>query len=116
MEEIGLPFDIAKNGQEAINMWREKHYDVVLMDVQMPIMDGLTTTREIRKIEKENNFIPTPIIGMTAHALVQDKNKCIEAGMTDYLSKPIDNNQLKQKLLNNIQKNESVRIRKTAAQ
>lgn len=115
MEEIGLPFDIAKNGQAAIDKWREKHYDIVLMDVQMPVMDGLTATREIRKIEKENGFNPTPIIGMTAHALVQDKNKCIDAGMTDYLSKPIDSIQLKQKILNHIQKDNIVRIKKTAA-
>ena len=114
MEEIGLPFDVAKNGQQAIDMWRERHYDIVLMDVQMPVKDGLTATAEIRQIEEENGFNPTPIIGMTAHALVQDKNKCISAGMTDYLSKPIDSNQLKQKILNHIQKDNVVRIKKSS--
>jgi len=64
MEEIGLPFDVAKNGEEAISMWSEKHYDIVLMDVQMPIMDGLTATSKIRDIEKQNGFNETPIILM----------------------------------------------------
>jgi len=112
MEEIGLPFDIARNGQEAVDMWTSKHYDIVLMDVQMPIKDGLTATSEIRTIEKENGFNETPIIGMTAHALVQDKNKCIDAGMTDYLSKPIDSHKFKQKILDHIQKDNVVRIKR----
>lgn len=116
MEEIGLPFDVAKNGEEAISMWSEKHYDIVLMDVQMPIMDGLTATSKIRDIETENGFNETPIIGMTAHALVEDKNKCIHAGMSDYLSKPIDSTKLKQKILQYIQKDNVVRIKKTATE
>lgn len=112
MEEIGLPFDIAKNGEEAIRMWSEKHYDIVLMDVQMPVMDGLTATSKIRDIEKENGFNATPIIGMTAHALIEDKDKCIDAGMTDYISKPIDSVKLKEKILNHIQKDNVVRMKK----
>lgn len=112
MEEIGMPYNVAKNGEQAISMWREKHYDIVLMDIQMPVMDGLTATREIRKIEDQNGFAPTPIIGMTAHALMQDKDKCIESGMTDYLSKPIDSNLLKQKILKHIQKDNVVSLKR----
>jgi len=90
MDEIGLQYDVANNGAEAIEKWKSKHYDLVLMDVQMPIMDGLTATKNIRSYEVENKFDPIPIIGMTAHALVEDKQKCIDVGMTDYLPKPID--------------------------
>ena len=116
MEEIGLPFDVAKNGEEAISMWSEKHYDIVLMDVQMPVMDGLTATSKIRDIEKQNGFNETPIIGMTAHALIEDKDKCIDAGMSDYLSKPIDSTKLKEKILKYIQKDNVIRMQKTATE
>lgn len=98
MEEIGMPFDVVHNGQEAVDQWSKKHYDFVLMDVQMPVMDGITATKTIREIEQLNNFDATVIIGMTAHALIEDKEKCIQSGMTDYLSKPIDSHQLKEKV------------------
>jgi CheY-like chemotaxis protein len=113
VEEIGLLYDVAHNGQEAIDMWRTNHYDIILIDVQMPIKDGLTAVEEIRSLEKLNNLVKTPIIGMTAHALVQDKNKCIQAGMDDYISKPIDSIVLKQKILHHIQKDGRDRRKKT---
>ena len=100
MEEIGLNYDIARNGQEALNLWHENHYDVVLMDVQMPILDGLSATKAIRKLEQENKLPETPIIGMTAHALVEDRQKCIDSGMSDYLPKPLDSDRLKEKIFN----------------
>lgn len=103
MDEIDLNYDIAKNGQEALDLWREKHYDVILMDVQMPVMDGLTATKSIRDMELKNKLPETPIIGMTAHALVEDKEKCIDSGMTDYLSKPLDSDLLKEKIFKYIQ-------------
>jgi CheY-like chemotaxis protein/nitrogen-specific signal transduction histidine kinase len=98
MDDIGLQYDIARNGEDAVNQWKSKHYDLILMDVQMPVMDGLTATQTIRKCEEENKFDTIPIIGMTAHALVEDRQKCIDSGMTDYLSKPIDSQQLKEKI------------------
>ncbi|PZO87396.1 MAG: hypothetical protein DI626_04050, partial [Micavibrio aeruginosavorus] len=73
-------------------------------DIQMPEMDGLTATRTIRNMEEEQSRDRTPIIGLTAHALVADKQKCIEAGMDDYLSKPIVENDLKSAMLNQMQK------------
>ncbi len=100
MDDIGLKYDVANNGEEALKMWEAKRYDIILMDVQMPVMDGLSATQKIRQAEKKNGFDTTPIIGMTAHALVEDKQKCIDAGMTDYLSKPIDSQKLKQKIYN----------------
>lgn len=89
LEDIGLEYDIAKTGLEAVNLWKDNHYDIVLMDVQMPEMDGFTATAEIRRLEEEQKQDRTPIIGMTAHALVGDKNKCIESGMDSYLPKPL---------------------------
>jgi CheY-like chemotaxis protein len=69
------------------------------MDVQMPEMDGFTATAQIRKMETEKGLPRTPIIGMTAHALVGDKEKCIEAGMDSYLPKPIVEIDLKTKII-----------------
>jgi PAS domain S-box-containing protein len=99
LESMGIDFDVAKTGLEALNMWNENHYDMVLMDIQMPEMDGFTATKQIRKIEEEENIDATPIIGMTAHALVGDKDKCIEAGMDAYLPKPIVEVDLKATIL-----------------
>ena len=95
LEDMGLEFDVAKTGLQAVNLWRENHYDLILMDIQMPEMDGFTATRQIRYIEEEQHIDATPIIGMTAHALVGDKDKCIEAGMNAYLPKPIVEDDLK---------------------
>ncbi|MZR30052.1 hybrid sensor histidine kinase/response regulator [Sneathiella litorea] len=89
LEEMNVQFDIAKTGLEAVNLWKENHYGLILMDIQMPEMDGFTSTRLIRSIESEKGFSRTPIVGMTAHALVSDKEKCLEAGMDGYLPKPI---------------------------
>ncbi len=107
MDEIGLQYDVANNGEEAIEKWKSKHYDLVLMDVQMPVMDGLTAAKIIRNYEIENNFQPTPIIGLTAHALVEDKQKCIDAGMTDYLSKPIDSQKFKETIYHHLHTNDN---------
>jgi PAS domain S-box-containing protein len=89
LEDMGLPFDIARSGKQALDHWNEQHYDLILMDIQMPEMDGFTATRNIRETEARENLPRTPIIGMTAHALVGDRDKCIEAGMDAYLPKPI---------------------------
>ncbi len=99
LESMNVNYDVAKTGLEAVNMWKECHYDLVLMDIQMPEMDGFTATRHIRQIESEQNLDSTPIIGMTAHALVGDKDKCIECGMDAYLPKPIVETDLKAAIL-----------------
>ena len=82
----GCSFDFVANGQEALSMLSQKKYDLVLMDIQMPEMDGYTTTRCIRSDLKMN----IPVIAMTAHALRGEKEKCLASGMNDYISKPID--------------------------
>ncbi len=81
--------DIAENGAIACEKFITGHYDLVLMDRQMPVMDGLTATRAIRQWEVTNNRPPTPILALTASALKGDQEKCEEAGCTAYLTKPI---------------------------
>jgi signal transduction histidine kinase/DNA-binding response OmpR family regulator/HPt (histidine-containing phosphotransfer) domain-containing protein len=93
IEGAGLNVDLATNGQEAINAVKENSYDAVLMDVQMPVMDGYTATKAIRKWEggmRNEGNDPIPIIAMTAHAMAGDKEKSLQAGMNDHVTKPID--------------------------
>ena len=78
------------NGIQAVKALEESSYNLVLMDVQMPEMDGFEATRKIRKIESESGKKRIPIIAMTAHAMKKDRDNCISAGMDDYVSKPID--------------------------
>lgn len=102
LDDAGCAYDVARNGQQAVDMWKEHPYDLLLMDVQMPLMDGFSATAAIRKIEREHALPRTPIIGMTAHALVGDKDKCIEAGMDAYLPKPLIEDDLRQEIFNHI--------------
>ncbi|MCW3787597.1 response regulator [Plebeiibacterium sediminum] len=74
----------AKDGQEAIDMYKENDIDLVLMDLQLPILDGYTATKEIKKIDSK-----VPIIAQTAHVMSGEREKCLEAGCDDYLAKPI---------------------------
>jgi len=80
---------VSENGKEAVECFRQSEFDGILMDVQMPIMDGFTATGIIQKMENEKGHARTPIIATTALALKGDKEKCLEAGMDDYLSKPL---------------------------
>ncbi len=89
----GHKIDIAQNGQEAIEMINKNNYDLVLMDIQMPIMDGLTATLNIRKDPK---FTTLPIIAMSAHAMKGDKEISLQHGMNDHLAKPINPEELHQ--------------------
>lgn len=79
--------DVANNGKEALDKFGSIKYDIILMDIQMPIMNGIVTTKKIRSIEKSTNS-HTPIIAITANALLGDKEECLAAGMDDYISKP----------------------------
>ncbi len=74
----------AKDGQEAIDMFKANQIDLVLMDLQLPVMDGYTATREIKKINPD-----VPIVAQTAHVMSGEREKCMEAGCNDYLAKPI---------------------------
>ena len=93
LKKAGVTVSIANDGSEGLNALLEHpaQFDAVLMDIQMPIMDGLTATKRIRELPQ---FDHLPIIAMTAHAMADDRQKCLDAGMQDYLSKPIDVRQL----------------------
>ena len=91
LEDAEVFVDLAENGAEAVRMARENDYDVVLMDMQMPVMDGIEATRILRS---DARFQTLPIIAMTANALVSDRELCLEAGMNDHIAKPIDPDQL----------------------
>jgi len=92
LEGAGLNVTLATNGLEAVNAVKENNYDAVLMDVQMPVMDGYTATREIRNLKSEIRNVP--VIAMTAHAMAGDEDKSLQAGMNGHVTKPIDPDQL----------------------
>ncbi|MCB1144594.1 MAG: bacteriohemerythrin [Leptospiraceae bacterium] len=94
--DFGLDVTIAENGRIALNLLQDNIFDIILMDMQMPVMDGITATGEIRK---NPNISEIPIIAMTANALEENKLECLEAGMNDFLSKPIEINKLASALL-----------------
>jgi len=89
LDGLGLPHSLAVNGREAVRSWAELRPTLVLMDVSMPELNGLEATAEIREIEAREGLVPTPIIAVTAHSLKGDEDRCLAAGMDDYLSKPI---------------------------
>ncbi|OYW21383.1 MAG: hybrid sensor histidine kinase/response regulator [Sphingomonas sp. 32-62-10] len=89
LEDTPYQVDVAETGAIACEMFKAGHYDLVLMDRQMPVMDGLTATRTLRAWEKTNGRRPTPIIALTASALKGDRETCLAAGCTAYLTKPI---------------------------
>lgn len=84
---MGYDCDIAINGLDALEKFQADRYDLILMDLQMPLMDGLETTRRIRALEHESGSLPVPIIAMTAHAETTDRMNCAEAGMNGFLHK-----------------------------
>ncbi|MBF0397070.1 MAG: response regulator [Desulfobacterales bacterium] len=90
LSKFGLCADVVDNGKKAIEALENKDYTIVLMDVQMPEMDGFEATRSIRDIGSKVLNHDIPIIAMTAHAMKGDENRCISAGMNDYISKPIN--------------------------
>ncbi|HWR98690.1 MAG TPA: response regulator [Candidatus Methanoperedens sp.] len=102
LEQAKYEVDLAADGRLAVEAFRTRRYDLILMDIQMPVMDGFEATRAIRKLEEEARSEPAAeskagrcvIIAMTAHALKGDRDKCLEAGMDDYLTKPMKKEQL----------------------
>jgi CheY-like chemotaxis protein/nitrogen-specific signal transduction histidine kinase len=102
LENFGYRYEIAHNGQEALDKFSPDQYSVILMDVQMPFMDGLQTTTRIRTTEKAQNTPRVPIIAMTAHALKGDRERCLQAGMDDYITKPFNPHQLQAVLLKHV--------------
>ena len=87
LQDVGIRVDLAPDGAMAVQMAAQRSYDLILMDMQMPVMDGITATKEIRRDPRHADL---PILAMTANALSGDRDKCLEAGMNDHLAKPID--------------------------
>jgi CheY-like chemotaxis protein len=86
---------LAKDGRKAVSLFRTRKIDLILMDINMPLMDGLEATKEIRVIERENGAAQTPIVAVTAHVKPADQHVCIAASMNDYLHKPVKDDDLK---------------------
>ena len=86
LESLGYLADVVANGQEALEALDRGHYDLVLMDCQMPVMDGYEATTRIRQ---RSNFSDLPILAMTANALADDRDRCLAIGMSGYLAKPV---------------------------
>lgn len=99
LKKLVKNIDIANNGKEALDKFGTSKFDIILMDIQMPIMNGIISTKKIREIESSSNS-RTPIIAITANALLGDKEECLAAGMDDYISKPFQIEVLIQKMKN----------------
>ncbi len=108
LTEFGCLYTFASNGEEAINALKESSFDIVLMDCQMPKLDGIEATKVIRKMEGDMSKIP--VIAVTAHAGSEDRMKCLDAGMSDYISKPFTKGILNEVLSKWIKTNQSVTL------
>jgi PAS domain S-box-containing protein len=98
LKKLGMHADVAANGQEAVQALESIPYDLVLMDIQMPVMDGYEATRRIRDPRSAVRHHAIPIVAMTAHAMQGDRESCLEVGMNDYIAKPITPKQLREAL------------------
>lgn len=98
LTQMGCSVDIAFNGVQGLEKFQRRPYDLIFMDCQMPIMDGLTATGKIREIELQKNLKRTPIVAITANALSSDRDACLAVGMDDYLAKPFKRSQVKEVL------------------
>ena len=99
LSQLSCEVVVASNGQEAVDIVRGRTFDLILMDCQMPVMDGFEATRKIRALEQSGMIAcHIPVIALTANAMREDRQKCIDAGMDDYLSKPVRKDELKKKI------------------
>ncbi len=101
LDGLGFEVDIAINGEQGVEMWKQAAYDVIFMDVQMPVMSGLDATQLIRSTEKPEDH--QMIVAVTANAYAEDEKACRDAGMDAFVTKPIDINALKATLFDCLQ-------------
>ena len=101
LEDVGFTVDLAEDGAKAIELVKANDYDLILMDMQMPHVNGLDATRQIRQLAEGGTV---PIIAMTANAFAEDRELCLEAGMNDFIAKPVSPSLLYQKLCTWLQK------------
>jgi PAS domain S-box-containing protein len=114
LERMGHQVAVASNGLEALTLYKKLHFDCILMDVQMPEMDGYEATAAIRSIEQAEAKVPIFIIAMTAHAMKGDREQCLAAGMDSYISKPFRADALNELLNSEVIQKESVQVSATA--
>lgn len=108
LKNVGLEVELAENGQEAVDMYKQSVYDLMFMDVYMPIKDGLTATREIIEYEKSMGLRHVPIVALTANVDEHDIEECINSGMDDFVAKPIVKNKIEAILLRYLDKEQAV--------
>ena len=101
LEDVGLVVDLADNGLEAVHQARLKPYDLILMDMQMPMLNGVDAAQAIRADSLNTG---TPILAITANAFAEDRARCLDAGMNDHIAKPIEPERLFQSILNWLEK------------
>ena len=109
LKDFGLDYTIEENGLNALEEYKKNDYSVILTDINMPVMDGIELYKQLRLYEKENDIKKIPIIAITANAIKGDKEKLLNIGMNDYLSKPIDKNLLINIFEKYLEKNEQVK-------
>ena len=102
LTQLGLQVDVRANGKEALEALNEGSYSLILMDCQMPEMDGFEATQRIRNGEAGDDYLSTPIVALTANAMQGDRERCLAAGMDDYISKPVEAEELKSTLSKNL--------------
>jgi CheY-like chemotaxis protein len=108
LRKFNFDIDFAEDGQKAVEMWERGEYELILMDIQMPRMNGFDATGAIREKERTRGG-HAPFVALTAHALKEDKKKCLDAGMDTYVSKPIDFKVCVQVMRETLKKNGEVR-------
>jgi len=94
LEQMGVTVVTAINGKEALDRVKQRDFDCILMDVQMPVLDGMEATRQLRQWEREQGRAPIPVIALTANAMEEERERCFTAGMDDHLAKPFRRQQL----------------------
>jgi len=88
LKKLGFQADVAKNGQEVLDKMEQNNYAIIFMDCEMPVMDGFVATEKIREMEKTKGQPTMPIVAMTAHSSLEDRQRCEQSGMNDYIAKP----------------------------